>query len=85
MEVVLEHNEQTWITANENLRLIHYKLMYRMYYTTNLIHEFYSTTAESWLKCKTNKDSIIHAFRECYKVKKLWAKLECWQSEVLQY
>ena len=42
--------------------------MYKMYYVKDKIHKFYSTTAESCLKCKTNNDSIIHAFWECNKV-----------------
>ena len=58
--------------------------MYRMYYTSDKIHKFYSTTVESCLKCKTNSDSIIHAFWECNEVQKLWAELERQMSEVLQ-
>ena len=58
--------------------------MYMIYYTRDNIHKFYSTTAESCLKCKTNNYSIIHAFWGSYKFRKLWAELESWLSEVLQ-
>ena len=32
------------ITANENLRLIQYKIMYRIYHTRDKIHKYYSNT-----------------------------------------
>ena len=43
-----------------------------------------STVQESYLKFKTNNDSIIHPFWEHYEVRKLSADLESWRSEVLR-
>ena len=71
------------ITANENLRLIQYKIMYRIYHTRDKIHKYYSNTSENCFKCGT-KDSLIHAFWECTKVKRSWYEIEQWLSEVLK-
>ena len=63
-------------TTNENLRLIQYKLMTRMYYTRDKINKFDPTSSDRCLKCCTQKDSLIHAFWQCEKVRKTWEKIE---------
>ena len=63
-------------TTNENLRLIQYKLMTRMYYTRDKINKFDPTSSDRCLKCGTQKDSLMHAFWQCEKVRKTWANIE---------
>ena len=47
------------IIVNENVCLIQHKCMYRIYYTKDTIRKFYSTTAKSCLKCKTNNACLL--------------------------
>lgn len=59
------------ITTNENLRLIQYKLMTRIYYSRDKIHKFDNSTSDRCVKCSTQSDSLIHAFWYCEKVRKI--------------
>lgn len=66
--------EQCWnitrdITVNENLRLIQYKIMYRIYCTRDKMHKYDGKVSNNCLECGT-PDSPVHAFWECYKVQK---------------
>ena len=69
------------ITTNENLRLIQYKLMTRIYYSRDKIHKFDSTSSDKCLKCPQS-DSLIHAFWHCEKINKVWEKIERWLSRI---
>ena len=69
------------ITVNENVRLIQYKLMHRIYYTRDKINKFYSMMADSCLVWKLLNNTCLLG---CYNVQKLWAELESCLSEVLQ-
>ena len=64
------------ITTNENLRLIQYKVMTRMYYTRDKINKFDPTSSDRCLKCHTQRDSLIHSFWYCKKVRTTWTKIE---------
>ena len=79
--------EQCWnitrdITVNENLRLIQYKIMYRIYCARDKMHKYDGKVSNNCLKCRT-PDSLVHAFWECYKVQKIWLEIENWLSEAL--
>ena len=45
-------------TTNENLRLIQYKLMTRMYYTRDKINKFDPTSSDRCLKCRTPERTL---------------------------
>ena len=68
------------VTTNENLRLIQYKLMTRVYFSRDKIHKFYETSSDKCLKCDTDKDSLIHAFWYCKVIRATWRKMEQWLS-----
>ena len=70
------------ITTNENLRLIQYKLMTRIYYSRDKINKFDSTSSNKCLKCKTESDSLIHAFWYCEKIRESWKEIEEWLSTI---
>ena len=64
------------ITTNENLRLIQYKLMTRIYYTRSKINTFDASFSPVCVKCGIYKETIIHAFWECEKVRKGWLEIK---------
>lgn len=68
-------------TTNENLRMIQYKLMTRMYYSRDRIHKFDPSSSPLCLKC-CKSDSLIHAFWYCDNVLKTWLDIEKWLSSV---
>ena len=70
------------VTTNENLRLIQYKLMTRVYFSRDKIHKFYETSSDKCLKCDTDKDSLIHAFWYCKVIRATWRKMEQWLSHI---
>ena len=67
------------ITTNENLH-IQYKLMTTIYYTKSKIHKFDSSSSALCVKCCTQEDTIIHAFWECDKVKRIWMEIQNWMA-----
>ena len=69
------------ITTNENLRLIQYKLMTRIYYTRDKLHKFYADSSDQCVKCGS-QDSLIHAFWHCMKVNKGWNEIQDWISTI---
>ena len=58
------------------LMKIQYKVMTIMYYTRDKINKFDPTSSDRCLKCHTQRDSLIHAFWYCKKVRTTWAKIE---------
>ena len=68
------------ITTNENLRLIQYKLMTRIYYTRSKINTFDASFSPVCVKCGIYKETIIHAFWECEKVRKGWLEIQKWMT-----
>lgn len=71
------------ITRNENLRLIQYKLMTRIYYTRDKIQSYYPNSSDQCEKCGF-PDSLIHSFWSCAKVMKLWNEIQDWMSSIFQ-
>lgn len=67
------------ITGNENLRLIQYKLMTRIYYTRDKIHSYYPNSSNQCVKCGS-PDSLMHSFWSCVKVMKVWNEIQDWMS-----
>ena len=72
------------VTTNENLRLIQYKLMTRIYYSRDKIHKFDSSLSDKCLKC-AQTDSLIHSFWHCEKIIKVWKKIDRWLSKMCKY
>lgn len=70
------------VTTNENLRLIQYKLMTRIYYSRDKIHKFDTSSSDLCLKCGKQSDSLIHAFWYCEKIRKTWEDIEKWLAIV---
>lgn len=64
------------ITINENLHLMQYKLMPRIYYAKSKIHKFDSSSSTLCVKCCSQDDTIIQAFWECEKIKKVWMEIQ---------
>ena len=64
------------ITTNENLRLIQYKLMTRIYYTKSKVHKFDPSSSALCIKCLTEEDTLIHTFWECPAVNQVWMEIE---------
>ena len=77
-------NLTNMVTTNENLRLIQYKLMTRTYYTRDRLKKFDSKTSDLCIKCKSQPDSLLHAFWECPKIRNEWRKIEEWMSNICQ-
>ena len=75
-------NLTNMVTTNENLRLIQYKLMTRTYYTRDRLKKIDSKTSDLCIKCKSQPDSLLHAFWECPKVRNEWRKIEEWMSDI---
>ena len=71
---------QNTITTNENLRLIQYKLMTRIYYTRSKINTFDASFSPVWVKCGIYKETIIHASWEGEKVRKGWLEIQKWMT-----
>ncbi len=67
-------------TTNENLRLIQYKLMTRIYYSKSRINKFDASFSPVCTKCGKHKDTLIHAFWECEKVYKGWLEIQKWMT-----
>ena len=69
------------LTANENLRLIQYKLMTRIYYTKSKINKFDPSSSALCVKCDSHEDTILHAFWDCYKVQNGWKEIYEWLTQ----
>ena len=74
-------NETKYITANENLRLIQYKLMTRIYYTKSRINTFDPSSSVLCIKCDSHEDTIFHAFWDCYKIQSGWKEIHEWLTQ----
>ena len=70
------------VTTNENLRLIQYKLMTRIYYTRDRLKKNDNKTSDLCIKCKLQPDSLLHSFWECPKIRNEWRKIEEWMSDI---
>ena len=67
-------------TTNENLRLIQYKLMTRIYYTKSKIDKCDASISPVCVKCGIHKETIIHAFWECEKVCNGWLEIHSFEQ-----
>lgn len=68
-------------TTNENLRLIQFKLMARIYYTTDKLNTFNNNLSAKCLHCAENEDSLMHAFWHCIDMKDSRESIERWLSK----
>ena len=66
------------LTTNENLHLIQFRVMTRVYHTRNNICKFDNTASDKCLKCKRYSDSLMHALWYCKSIKKILESIESW-------
>lgn len=66
------------LTTNENVRLIQFRVMTRVYYTRDKICKFDNTASDKCLKCNRYSDSLMHALWHCKGIKKIWKSIESW-------
>lgn len=68
-------------TTNENLWLIQFKLMTRIYYTRDKLNKFDKSLSSKCLRCTIIEDSLMHAFWHCKDINDSWKSIERWLSK----
>lgn len=68
-------------TTNENLHLIQFKLMTKIYYTRDKLNKFNNSLSANCLCCAKDEDSFMHAFWHCKDIKDSWESIERWLSK----
>ena len=57
------------------IREFHIKFVNRLYPMNNVIAKYMPTCSDQCPFCNNVKDSVVHSFWECYKIKHLWEEL----------